>query len=394
MATPREIITWGLTLGMLFFVGFNHFLAPSFKKTDEAQAKIQFEQIQLKAHQNFGKSKKINKSGLSNTNRKAIQDKVKRALTNSAMSSDVIISQIMTELTGPRYSQLAWMKSFTVKEEKDEKGFTEIKFDIILIGKYLDIARYLKSMRALPYLISTQGIQVKPFLIDNSDKVLVVANNVLYVSKNSKSKPFNKPTDLIRGELGTKKEERQNLDSNSEFQAPFASKARGARAWSVNELDLTGIISGGFKPTALINGRVFELGDEIAGFRIADIRPQEIVLKSNFRQHILKIKEMRSGSLEVVGENERIRQREEKMKKLAALEGDEEKPFLAEEAEFKDRKIRKQRRRREFIPDSEIAMDMEEDNEFLEDEGYRYPDDRDLDETTFLNEENEWPPEA
>ncbi len=55
------------------------------------------------------------------------------------------------------------------------------------------------------------------------------------------------------------------------------------------ELKLIGIVMDENAPTALINGQILHVGDSVSGFKVADIRSNEVLLTRGLEKYTLKL---------------------------------------------------------------------------------------------------------
>lgn len=78
----------------------------------------------------------------------------------------------------------------------------------------------------------------------------------------------------------------QQPDSES----PFVPKPAAKSELSVQDLNLTGIVSSADKSYALISGNVVTQGERVAGYRIAVIGPDFVVLKNLDKQVTLRLR--------------------------------------------------------------------------------------------------------
>jgi len=301
VAPQREMVLWILVMLALLFFGFQRLVTPASTQVDALKAKIEKERVQLGFQQKMAKDL-IGAKGVSPNKRMAgLQKKVNKIFKKTPTSPDVMISEIMAHLTDAKYRKLVHMTSFRVKKEVEKKGYKEIHFEFDIIGRYSDMAKYLKMFHSLPYLMGTKEIFIKPHKEEGTGRVEVIAKNVLFVSdkpvpstaRKGDGKSVKGPT---AGKLLT------SLHSLKPSRSPFRSKKRNPANWSLYDLNLTGVISGTRRPSALINGKVFELGDNVAGYKIVKIYPNEIILKKGPREHRLKLSELEAQGVEVTRE--------------------------------------------------------------------------------------------
>jgi len=291
VASAREMIIWGLILVVVLGLGAKQFFAPLSKKVETAQSQLLAKQMELEAYKKFLKGgNAANKKSLEgmDLNRQNMAQKVKDAFGRVNMSPDVVVSELLSALTNPAYAKAALLEKFNFSGEKKQSGYSEMNLDLKLAGTYNGTAQYLSFIRQLPYLIRIDSITIKNKEGENSQgKVEVTAKAVLYVGEQKalenvavNSSRSDMATDLLVEIMGGK-------TANT----PFSAQPREMSNWSLHELKLTSTMAGGARPTALINGKVFTLGDEIADFRIVEVRPREVVLERGDVRHILKIDE-------------------------------------------------------------------------------------------------------
>lgn len=298
VASAREMIIWGIILLVVLIMGAKQFFTPLSKKVESAQSQLLAKQMELEAYKKFLKGGNTNnKKSLEgmDLNRQNMAQKVKDAFGRVNMSPDVVVSELLSALTNPAYSKAALLEKFNFLSEKKQAGYAEMNLDLKLGGTYNGIAQYLGFLRQLPYLIRIDSISIKNKEGENADsKVELSAKAVLYVGEqkavenviqaNSRS---DMATDLLAEITGEK-------SANT----PFTAQSREMSNWSLHELKLTSTMAGGMRPTALINGKVFTLGDHIADFKIVEVRQREVVLERGDVRHILKIDENEGSTME------------------------------------------------------------------------------------------------
>jgi len=256
-ANPREILLWGAILVICTILLINNILLPSFDETKVTKNKIETETAQLEVYQNFKNLKKTKKSPAKEKRLKRIKGKVRNILESSKSSPDTDISQVVSQVTHNNFSKLVEIKAFKVKEEVEQKGYREVNFEIVMTGEYQNISQFFRALRDLRHLVLTKKIQIKPYALLETGKVEVTADLTLFVTKKAKR--------LSKDPLKVSPNDPLGTNTAKEFRSPFDSLPNDARSWSLYNLNLTSTISGGSKPTALINGQVFEIGDAIAG---------------------------------------------------------------------------------------------------------------------------------
>lgn len=298
VASAREMIIWGLILVVVLIMGAKQFFTPLSKKVETAQSQLLAKQMELEAYKKFLKGGNTNnKKSLEgmDLNRQNMAQKVKDAFGRVNMSPDVVVSELLSALTNPAYSKAALLDKFNFISEKKQAGYTEMNLDLKLNGTYNGIAQYLGFLRQLPYLIRIDSIVIRNKEGENAGgKVELSAKAVLYVGEqkalenmtavNSKS---DMATDLL-----------VEITGGKTAHTPFSAQSREMSNWSLHELKLTSTMAGGLRPTALINGKVFSLGDHIADFRIVEVRQREVVLEKGDVRHSLKIDESEASGME------------------------------------------------------------------------------------------------
>ncbi len=289
-ASPREAAMWLLILLVLVFLGAKRIFAPMNEELHNTRAQLEAKKMELDAYKKILKSRVAAAKKLPTAmdlGRQMIAQRVKQAFEKANIIPDVVVSELMTDLTLSEFAKSALLEKFNFVGEKKQMGYTEINLDLRLMGSYNGIAEYLNKIRELPYLLRVEAFDLKPHEEDGSKKVQLLAKSVLYVGnpKEKNSGTFSAPRsdtamDLLlestRAKLG---------------KAPFEVKNREIEAWSLHELKLTSTMAGSSHPSALINGRMFEIGNEIADFKIIEIKPREVVLQRGDVHYILKIYE-------------------------------------------------------------------------------------------------------
>ncbi len=298
VASAKEMIIWGLILVVVLIMGAKQFFSPLSKKVETAQSQLLAKQMELEAYKKFLKGGNTNnKKSLEgmDINRQNMAQKVKDAFGRVNMSPDVVVSELLSALTNPAYSKAALLDKFNFVSEKKQAGYTEMNLDLKLNGTYNGIAQYLGFLRQLPYLVRIDSISIRNKEGENAGgKVELSAKAVLYVGEqkaleniaavNSKS---DMATDLL-----------VEITGGKTANTPFSAQSREMSNWSLHELKLTSTMAGGLRPTALINGKVFTLGDHIADFRIVEVRQREVILEKGDVRHSLKIDESESPGME------------------------------------------------------------------------------------------------
>lgn len=69
----------------------------------------------------------------------------------------------------------------------------------------------------------------------------------------------------------------------------LGSKAKPALALRESEFHIEGITYNASNPTAIINGDVYRVGSEIAGYRVTAIAPDSVILSDGTDEHILNV---------------------------------------------------------------------------------------------------------
>lgn len=291
VASIREMVIWGLILCVVLFFGAKQFFSPLSKKVESAKSQLLAKQMELEAYKKFLKggsaASKKSLEGM-DINRQAMAQKVKDAFGNVNMSPDVVVSEILSALTNPAYAKAALLEKFNFVGEKKQSGYSEMNLDLKLTGTYNGIAQYLDFIRRLPYLVRIDSISIRNKDGENSQgKVEIAAKAVLYVGDAKVMENIaqaNSNSDMATDLL-------VEITGGKVANTPFSAKPREMTNWSIHELKLTSTMAGGARPTALINGKVFTLGEEVADFRIVEVRPREVVLERGDVRHILKIDE-------------------------------------------------------------------------------------------------------
>ncbi|GEM_PF-2747657 len=291
VASPREMIIWGALLAFVLFLGAKQFFTPISKQVETTQSQVLAKQMELEAYKKFLKGNnaagKKSLEGM-DLNRQAMAQKVKDIFSRVNMSPDVVVSELLSALTNPAYAKAALLEKFNFLSEKKQMGYSEMNLDLKLTGTYNGIAQYLGFVRQLPYLVRIDSIGIKNKDGENIlSQVEISARAVLYVGEpkvienltqaNSNS---DMATELLLEITGAKA-----------AYTPFSAQPREMTNWSLHELKLTSTMAGGVRPTALINGKVFTIGDEIADFKLVEVRQREVVLERGDVRHVLKIEE-------------------------------------------------------------------------------------------------------
>ncbi len=291
VASIREMVIWGLILCVVLFFGAKQFFSPLSKKVETAKSQLLAKQMELEAYKKFLKGgNAANKKSLEgmDVNRQAMAQKVKDAFGNVNMSPDVVVSEILSALTNPAYAKAALLEKFNFIGEKKQAGYSEMNLDLKLTGTYNGIAQYLEFIKKLPYLLRIESISIRNKDGQNSQgKVEIAAKAVLYVGEPKAMEAIaqaNSNSDMATDLL-------VEITGGKIANTPFSAKPREMTNWSVHELKLTSTMAGGARPTALINGKVFTLGEEIADFRIVEVKQREVILERGDVRHVLRIDE-------------------------------------------------------------------------------------------------------
>jgi len=291
VASLKEMLIWAVILVVALIMGARQFFTPLSKKAETARSQVLAKQMELEAYKKFLKSgNTANKKTLEgmDLNKQAMAQKVKDAFTKVNMSSDVVESELLSALTNPAYSKAALLEKFNFVGEKKQAGYSEMNIDLKITGTYNGIGQYLSFIRELPYLIRIDSIAIgNKDGNNNQGQVELSAKAVLYVGEPKAMEQMaqaNPRTDMATDLL-------IEITGGKAAITPFSAQPRDMTNWSVHELKLTSTMAGGARPTALINGKVFSLGDEIADFKIVEVRQREVVLQRGDVQHILKIEE-------------------------------------------------------------------------------------------------------
>lgn len=298
IASQKELIIWISLLSLVLWVGARKIYSPMTEKLNAAHAQIDAKQMEVDIHQKLKKNKVgfPSSPSESDSGRLALSQKVNQSFSRNNMAPDVVASELLTSLTSPKFSKAVLVEKFNFTGEKKQIGFSEMNLDLKLVGTYEGIANYLQAVRKLPYLLKVDSVSLKPYDAVDPLKVELSGKVILYVGDKNLMVQFNSfsrsdtAIDLLPG---------MNLKKTY---SPFVAKSREESAWSLRELKLTSTMAGGPHPTALINGQMFELGGEIAEFKIAEVRSQQVVLQRGDVRYILKLSEKLSGDSE--GSNE------------------------------------------------------------------------------------------
>lgn len=291
VASAREMLIWGLVLCVVLFFGAKKFFTPLSQKVETAKSQLLAKQMELDAYKKFLKSgnaaSKKSLEGM-DMNRQMMAQKVKDAFGNVNMSPDVVVSEILSALTNPAYSKAALLDKFNFVGEKKQSGYSEMGLDLKLTGTYNGIAQYLDFIHKLPYLIRIESISIKNKEGQNpQSKVEIAAKAILYVGEPKVLENIaqaNSNSDMATDVL-------VEITGGKVANTPFSAKPRDMTNWSVHELKLTSTMAGGARPTALINGKVFTLGDVVADFELVEVLQREVILKRGDVKHVLKIDE-------------------------------------------------------------------------------------------------------
>ncbi len=269
VASPIEMGAWAVVLLIVLFFGAKRFFTPLSEKVENTKSQVLAKQMELESFKKFlkgnGATNRKNLEGM-DLNRQTMAQKVKDAFSKINMASDVVMSELLSAMTNSVYSRSALLEKFTLSAEKKQAGYVEMGIDIKLDGTYNGIGEYLGYIKQLPYLLRIETISISNKEKDpqkQGSQVELTAHTILYVGEpkaleNIVQGPSktDMATDLLIEMTGGK--------SNS----PFSVHPREMTNWSLHELKLTSTMAGGARPTALINGKIFTLGDEIADFKI------------------------------------------------------------------------------------------------------------------------------
>ncbi len=291
VASPLEMGAWAVVLLIVLFFGAKRFFTPLSEKVETTKSQVLAKQMELESFKKFLKGNSANNrksiEGM-DLNRQTMAQKVKDAFSKINMAPDVVMSELLSAMTNATYAKSALLEKFTLSGEKKQSGYVEMGIDLKLNGTYNGIGEYLGYIKQLPYLLRIETVSISNKEKDpqkqQGSQVELTAHTILYVGEpkaleNIVQGPSktDMATDLLIEMTGGK--------SNS----PFSARPREMSNWSLNELKLTSTMAGGTRPTALINNKVFTLGDEIADFKIVEIRPNEVVLERGDVKHILSI---------------------------------------------------------------------------------------------------------
>ncbi len=286
LASTREMVMWAVAMVLFLGMGVKTFLLPVMEELAVVQAQVQTKKIELATLKKFLKESVADAQKIvqkMDPAKQALTQKIRDSFEHSNMAPDVVVSELFTELTKPEYVKSALLSKFNFVGEKKQPGFTEMNLDLKLIGDYEGIADYLRRLKALPYLLKVDSIQLKPYDAQAPGKLELLAKSVLYVGEAGMTPSVAEAKSDIATDLLLA------LSQTKTDHAPFVAQRREMAAWSVNELRLTATMAGSENSTAIINGKLFQLGDEIAEFRLVEIHPHEVLLKRGDVEYPLKI---------------------------------------------------------------------------------------------------------
>lgn len=286
-ATQREIVVWAVVLCLVIFLGAKRFFVPITQEIRNAKALAEAKKVELETYRKMSK-KSVPQAGGGNLGRQLIVQKVRDLFTKNNMAPDVIVSELLTELTKPEYVKAALLEKYNFTGEKKQNGYSEMGLDLKWVGTYDGIADYLNAIRDLPYLLKIETVDLKPQDPTNPFKVELIAKAVLYVGDPKVAQLMQ--TEIRRSDIAADLLF-EGTGAEKPMRTPFAVKPREMSAWSLHELKLTSTMAGSQRPTALINGKIFELGQEVAEFKLVEIRPREVVLERGEIRFVLKIQE-------------------------------------------------------------------------------------------------------
>lgn len=311
----RELILWSAVLTVFLLLGFSQWVIPSYQAKKKLNQKIQQTQAQLASQKKMVAQHQELKSKSMKPEMRAAQEKVQNFFKNNAQSSDELLSELMTQLTAVQSGKMALLKRFTVEEEIEKNGYRQIYFKMNLMGDYHDIAKFMKKLKTWSFLIGTKAVQMQPSGETATPRVEMVTENVLYVfAKNAPTKKV-----IAKAQKSPLHASQSNSLQRKTFPnkplvkapkrqratSPFSSKSNQTTTWSIFDLKLTGVISGARHPTALINGQVFELGQQVGEYQIVEIKPNAVMLKNGEVTHQLKMETLQAKGVEVTTHREK-----------------------------------------------------------------------------------------
>lgn len=288
LVATRELMIWSSVLFLAFHFLGKKVLTPANAALKEVQGQAVAKRMELKALQDFKggalKGPPASARGAAR-NRLEILGKVQEAFGRAKTVPEVATSEFLMALTQPQFSKAATLAKFSYLGEKKQPGYTELNLDFKLVGSFDGISRFFRLMGKIPFLFRTQAVGLQPIGEKDPGTVQLVAKAVLYVP-DPKAGPTQAAAGLDRAELGADLlRDRPPPRDLAPFQAP----SRDRNHWSLQELQLTATMAGGRKPSALINGTLFALGDVVSDFKLAEIRPQEVILQRGDVTHALRI---------------------------------------------------------------------------------------------------------
>ncbi|MCB1213979.1 MAG: type 4a pilus biogenesis protein PilO [Deltaproteobacteria bacterium] len=298
----REMVLGFAVLLLLIVVVVQYLILPSMEAQKTAQKKIAKNSTELKTQEKMLSAREGLKKESANPLMANLQKKVKEAFNQKASSTEELLSQIMGDLTGDNFGDLAVLRRFQVKEEVEKEAYKEVHFEINLLGSYERVSEFFKRLETTPYLIATRSMEMKPAAgHETSGEVELVSKNILFVSSDK-----DKADTKDKAEGGEKAPQKAPLNPPpQEVRSPFASRGYSAQTWNIYELSLDGVISGGHRSSALINGKVFEIGEEVAGYTLSQILPDKVLLQKGDRQHWIQL----SGLDDEDGPNHEVQER-------------------------------------------------------------------------------------
>ncbi|MBF0491165.1 MAG: type 4a pilus biogenesis protein PilO [Deltaproteobacteria bacterium] len=286
LATPKEMGIWGAVMALVLILALKNYIFPLNANLHDTVSQLEAKRLEFAAYQKILKSKSSpGKTGEKvEMGKQAVARKVKDIFERSN-TADVVSSELVAELTKAEYEKLAHLEDYNFGVKVQKAGFSQMDLDLKLTGSYDGIAEYLATIRSFPQIVKIESIEVKPLDQNNRSQVRLIAKGTLYVG-DPKTPPIAQST-TSRSDTAT--DILIELNSSKNSKSPFAAKPREIGAWSVRDLMLTSTMAGSAHPSALINGKLFEVGDEVAEFKLAEVRPQEVVLQRGEVQVVLKI---------------------------------------------------------------------------------------------------------
>ncbi len=321
LASPKELGIWAAILALVLLLALKNYILPVNANLHDTVSQLEAKRLELAAYQKIMKSKPASSGKVGEkmeVGKQAVARKVKEIFDRSNTTADVVSSELIAELTKAEFEKLAHLEKYSFGPKVQKAGFSQKDLDLKLIGSYDGIAEYLNTIRNFPQLLKIETIEVKPVDQNNRSQVRLTAKATLYVG-DPKAAPVAQST-TSRSDTAT--DLLIELNSSKYSKSPFAAKPREIGAWSVRDLMLTSTMAGSAHPSALINGKLFEVGDEVAEFRLVEVRPHEVVLQRGEVQVVLKISD-KPGTVSDDRDNSILRRAESSKALDAESQGEE-----------------------------------------------------------------------